>query len=447
MTKRIAILGVGGRGSQAYGNYLIEHPERARVTAIADADPDRLASFGSRAGVPAAGRYPSWEDLVADAGPGDFDAVVIALPDHLHVDPVLACVAKGWPLLLEKPIAPSETELERLRAGLAGQDASITVCHVLRRTPFWTTVKEVLHAGLLGDLATIQLEENIGFWHFAHSYVRGNWRNEATSSPMSLAKTCHDFDLIRWLVGEAPDEVSSVGDLLHFRAEQAPEGAPRRCTDGCPVAQECPFYAPRYYVDALADQHGWPVALLGADTSRRGRLEALATGPYGRCVYHCDNDVADHQQTLLRFPSGVTATLTTSAFTGMNTRTVRFTGSRGMLTGRMDSGELRLDLFTPTPELPEIPGMPSAPTGSDGPLQHPVLEWSATPPSDGTDYASHGGGDAGLMKAFLDGLDDRHGGRGEDATTLEASLDSHLMAFAAERSRHQHRIVELAEVL
>src|SRR5690606_28313694 len=154
------------------------------------------------------------------------DAVVVALPDHDHLEPTVAAARLGLAILLEKPLAPDEPTLRALETRLTGLDPRIAVAHVLRETPFWRSVHQVTSAGAIGDLVTIRLEENIGFWHFAHSYVRGNWRNMAESSPMVLAKTSHGLDLIRWLAGRAPGRVASFGHLLHFHEGNAPEGAP-----------------------------------------------------------------------------------------------------------------------------------------------------------------------------------------------------------------------------
>jgi predicted dehydrogenase len=321
---------------------------------------------------------------------------------------------------------------------------------VLRFAPFWRAVRAVVAAGALGDLATIEVRENIGFWHFAHSFVRGNWRNAAESSPMVLAKTCHDLDLIRWLAGSAPRTVASEGSLLHFRPENAPDGAPARCTDGCPAAADCPFYAPRYYLEALRDVPGHPVTMLGDDLSPAGRLAALRRGQYGRCVYHCDNDVADHQQTLLRFPSGLTATLTASAFTAENTRHLAITGTRGQLHGHMESGEIRVDLFSPSGRLPDavlaLPGVELVESGTDGPLGHATHTLVARPaPESGpgagpSGRGGHAGGDDGLMDAFCRAVVDGTVGSGE--LSFATALDSHLIAFAAEWSRAGAGVVD-----
>ncbi|MEE6282859.1 Gfo/Idh/MocA family oxidoreductase [Georgenia sp. MJ170] len=456
---RIAVLGAGGRGAEAYGRWFVANPEHGRVVAVAELVDFKRDAFADRAGVPRANRFADWRELFAEADRLALDAVVVALPDADHLEPTVAAARIGAAVLLEKPIAPNEDALRDLEQQLEALSPRVVVAHVLRETPFWRAVHRVTSSGALGDLVTIRLEENIGFWHFAHSYVRGNWRRTDISSPMVLAKTSHDLDIIRWLADEPPVDVSSVGSLRHFHEGNAPEGAPSHCVKGCPAAATCPFYAPRYYVDALSDVQGWPVTLLGPDVTPTGRLRALETSPYGRCVYKSDNDVVDHQQSVFAFPSGLTASLTTSAFTGANTRTFQITGTRGELSGHMEDGELRLELFSPAPTLvgdlapdedPSVPGWLDAGadlrTTTTGPLGHPVHEWRVLP--EGVDdgaYNGHGGGDAALARRFVNAV------RSENfdanvTTTLTASLDSHWMAFAAERSRLGRTTVQLDDV-
>ena len=436
---RVAVVGTGNRGGEAYGLWLLDHPERVRVVAVADPLASRRRAFAERG----ASEYERWEDLAAAVRPGDVDAVIIALPDRLHVDATLAFLGLGRPILLEKPAAPNEADLGRLARAVAASGTPVAIAHVLRFTVFWSAVEHLVRSGVLGRLATVEVRENIGFWHFAHSYVRGNWKNVGTSSPMVLAKTCHDLDLIRWLVGERPIGASSVGSLLYFRPENAPAGAPEFCVQGCPASESCAFYAPRYYVEALGDHHGMPVRLLGDDTSRQGRLAALAHSDYGRCVFTSGNDVVDHQQTVFDFPSGATASLTASAFTGENTRHLCITGTGGQLIGHMDDGRLELDLFSPTAVLPELPG--STVEGRHrAPIGHPSYLIDVDPPASPEDGRGHGGGDAGLMEAFFDAVESGEWGESLSFTT---ALDSHAMAFAAESSRVEWRRVPIADLL
>ncbi|QYM64247.1 MULTISPECIES: Gfo/Idh/MocA family protein [unclassified Microbacterium] len=263
--QRIVIIGAGGRGRDAYGRWAIEHPDRARIVAVADPAPDRREALAAAAG--GARTYEDWRGAIADLGLLQADAVVIAVPDALHVDVAIAVADAGLPFLLEKPAAPSVEELRRLAQHARRTSSALAIGHVLRFTPFWRSVKRILDSGAIGRMITLEVRENVGYWHFAHSYVRGNWRNSTTSGPMALTKTSHDLDIIRWLVGAAPETVYSIGELSWFRAENAPAGAPEFCVQGCPVADSCPFFAPRYYVDALAGVTGHPVHLLGDDIS------------------------------------------------------------------------------------------------------------------------------------------------------------------------------------
>ncbi|MCD0443539.1 Gfo/Idh/MocA family oxidoreductase [Glycomyces sp. A-F 0318] len=440
MAIRLGIMGTGARGSSAYGRWALEHPDRAAVAAVADPLRRRRDRLADEAGVAAAHRYPDWRDLVADAASIGLDALVIALPDRLHLDAALAAVGTGLPILLEKPAATTPEDLEALAAAARESKARIWISHVMRYQPFWRTIRAVVDSGAIGRLVTMRVEENIGFWHYAHSYVRGNWRNLATASPMVLAKTCHDLDVIRWFAGEAPASVASAGSLRYFRPEHAPEGAPDRCLDGCPAADSCPFYAPRYYVEALADTDAWPVALLGDDLTPEGRMAALREGPYGRCVFRSDNDVVDHQQTVVAFPGGLTATLSTSAFTGQNTRTVRLTGTAGEIAGNLRTGALEVDLFSPAAVLPVLTEARVVRRFARAPMGHQAVEVRSGPvDAEGEpDHRGHSGGDEALVDAFITALT---APGGDPGTSLESSLDGHRMAFAAERSRLEGRTI------
>ncbi|PRB18540.1 Gfo/Idh/MocA family protein [Microbacterium sp. MYb62] len=439
--QRIVIIGAGGRGRDAYGRWALEHPDRARIVAVADPVSERRSALAAAAG--GARTYEDWREAVADLAVLEADAVVIAVPDALHVDVAIAVADAGLPFLLEKPAAPDIDELRRLADHARRTSSALAIGHVLRFTPFWRSVKRILDSGAIGRMITLEIRENVGYWHFAHSYVRGNWRSSTTSGPMALTKTSHDLDIIRWLVGAAPENVYSIGELSWFRAENAPAGAPEFCVQGCPVADSCPFFAPRYYVDALADVTGHPVHLLGDDVSPAGRMKALRDGDYGRCVFRSDNDVADHQQTTMRFPRGVTATLTASAFTAENTRNITITGSAGQLSGHMESGEIVVDLFSPAGRMPEGLPLDAHEVSPKSVLAHERHTLRvALPNPDLGDHAGHGGGDAGLMAAFVEAV--RQGVVGTGELSFETALDSHLMAFGAEESRRSGTPIDFA---
>jgi len=441
----LAIVGAGNRGRHTYGRWCLEHPDLARVVAVAETDVARRGTMAAEHGIGTDGAFANWHDLVD--GPRPADAIVIATPDREHAAPAIAALGAGYDVILEKPIAPTQPEVDAVDEAASRSTGSVTVAHVLRYTPFFSAVRRLLDEGLIGELVTIEHAERIGYWHFAHSFVRGNWRNEALSSPMILAKACHDLDLIRWLAGDRCIGVASFGGLHHFRSEQAPPGALDRCTDGarrCPAAPDCPFDAVRLYVERTEGIATWPISVITEDPSPAGRLAALETGPYGRCVYHADNDVADHQVVALDFANGVHATLTVSGLTPDNTRTVTLGGTRGELRGRLDTGEIEIRRFTPGADVP-----PDGPWDRDE-LGHAslrgderiVLNATAVPLHDG-----HGGGDDGLMSDVVARLRARraHVPGADDAarTSLAESIESHLMAFAAERSRRERRLIEL----
>jgi predicted dehydrogenase len=417
------------------------------VVAVAAPDPGRRDRLGDRHGLATHARFADWRDLLAHAD--RLDGIVVATPDAHHVEPAIAALEAGTDVLVEKPIDPTPEGVRRLRAAARGATATVTVAHVLRYTPFFQTIRRLLDEGSIGELVTIEHTENIGYWHFAHSYVRGNWRRTDETSPMILAKACHDLDLLRWFAGGPCTQVASFGGLFHFRAEQAPEGAPDHCLDGCPVEDRCPFHAGRFYVDALAGWHGPPVTLVTADATPEGRLDALRRGPYGRCVYRCDNDAADHQVVACEFAAGMTATLTVSAFTEETTREVRFHGTRGELRGHLDRGRIEVRRFLPAPAV----ARPSGATGVAGPAaagtDRTVLDvgqpdlGSTAPPAGA--FLGHAGGDAGLMRDFVRRLRLRRAGQVPDEalTSLEESLDSHEMAFAAEQARRSGQVVQL----
>lgn len=411
--------------------------------AVADSDPGRRSALAAEHGIGPEAAFADWRALVAASQ--RTDAVIVATPDREHAAPAIAALERDLDVILEKPIAPTADEVRAVGQAAARSRGSVTVAHVLRYTPFFGAIRRAIDEGWLGELVTIEHAERIGYWHFAHSFVRGNWRREEGASPMLLAKACHDLDLVRWLAGDKCTAVASFGGLHHFRPEQAPPGALDRCTDGivrCPAAAECPFDAVRLYVERTADVDGWPISVITNDPSPDGRLRALATGPYGRCVYRTDNDVADHQVVALEFANGVRASLTVNGLTADNTRNVRLHGTRGELRGRLDTGEIEVRRFLPGPAT--SPGSwDRDELGRQAMRDDERIVLTVAP--DRPD--GHGGGDDGLLTDAVTRLRARRDGDPQadkaSRTSLAASIDSHVMAFAAERSRRERRLVRL----
>ncbi|WP_043631845.1 Gfo/Idh/MocA family protein [Nonomuraea candida] len=393
----LAVVGAGSRGT-SYARHAAESG-RARVVAVADPLDSRRDRF------PEAAAYAGWRELAAL--PRQADAVIIATQDRDHVEPAVRFAELGYDILLEKPMAVSEDDCRAIVAAAERSGAIFAVCHVLRYTPYTKALKALVDGGRIGEIVSVQHLEPVGWWHQAHSYVRGNWRRADEATFMLLAKSCHDLDWLVHLTGRQVTRVSSFGGLHHFRPENRPAGAADRCLD-CAVEPDCPYSARRIYLP-LAGEHAWPLSVLTDDVSEQGVLEALRTGPYGRCVYACDNDVVDHQVVNLEFEGGTTASFTMTGFTPALHRQTRIFGTRGCIEGDGDRLTVH-DFVTGRSEVVD-----TRPTG------------------DGTARGGHGGGDTALVEAFLDAVATRD--RAPILSSPAESLHSHLIAWAAERSR------------
>ena len=410
----ILIVGAGSRGT-TYAS--LARPNEARVVGVAEPRDGWRERMVEAHGVPPANVTRDWRELASRAKLAD--AVVIATPDRLHVEPAIAFARKGYHALLEKPMAPDEDGCRRIVSAALDAGVVFAVCHVLRYTPYSRRIKELVEGGAIGDVVSVQRLEPVGYWHQAHSYVRGNWRREDLASSMLLAKCCHDLDWIRFVLGSRCVAIQSFGALKHFRAVSKPPGAASRCVE-CSVEPSCPYSAVKIYLGrVVSGQAGWPVDVLVPEVTEASVLEALRIGPYGRCVYGCDNDAVDHQIVNMLFDGGQTASLTMTGFTEAGHRQTRIFGTKGQLVG--DGRTIRrFDFLTDRWE---------------------VIEPGAADPSI---LGGHGGGDVGLMEAFVDAV--RHGDQHRVLSGPWESLESHLMAFAAERSRTERRVVSMAEV-
>lgn len=408
---RMIILGAGDRGAETYGAYALRYPQELNIVGAAEPDVKRREKLAAEHDIPPEHLFRDWKEVFAR--PKFADLVVISTQDQMHVQPAIAAMQHGYNLLLEKPIAPTLAECLKLEQIAAEHDVSISVSHVLRYTPFFRTLKRYLDNGAVGELRGIQLNENIGHIHYAHSYVRGNWRNSTVSSPMILAKSCHDMDILLYLTGKDCISLSSYGSRGSFSAEKAPAGAPARCLEACPHAESCPYYAPKIYLNGIT---GWPVSVITNDPSPEGIAQALREGPYGRCVYACDNDMTEYQTVSMQFSDNITASFTLSAFTHETSRTIKLAGDRGEIGGNMDSGEIELFDF----ETRQI--------------HHIRIDKQAF-------SGGHQGGDEGLIREFLAHL--RSPQHRSQQTPLHSAVQSHIMAFAAQESMEKSISVNL----
>lgn len=459
------MIGAGERGMDYYGGYALKFPEKLKFVAVAEPIQFRKENFARLHDIPSERTYNSWEEVL---GKEKFaDIAFICTQDQMHVDPTLEALDKGYHVLLEKPMAHTLEGCIKIVKKVEETNRILGICHVLRYTNFFTTVKDTIQKGLLGNIVNISHRENVSWYHMAHSFVRGNWRNVDSSSPMILAKCCHDLDLLYWMVGEKPKKISSFGGLKHFKPSNAPKDSPSYCVDGCPVESTCLYYAPRIYIDIvpiiqileksnqfrfkvlanLRKNHvrllttlskliklvrrlrywrEWPVVPLYSglpeesieDYSDETKMKILKTSPYGRCVYKCDNDVVDHQVVNIEFENNVTANLTMHGFSEREGRTLRIDGTKATLIGQyFDSGQeiTVFDHFSGTKKV--------------------IFSQKIT-----SDSSGHGGGDFALVDAFLETL---HNSKSLPLTNAYETLESHLMAFAANESRLQAKVIDM----
>lgn len=400
------VIGAGQRGRHVYGRWALDHPDEMRIVAVVDPDPNRRAVFADEHGISQDHRFDNLEGLTLD-----IDAAIIATPDRAHHSAAVWAMDAGLHTLLEKPMAATLEDSLDLVDRAAASKGTVHVGHVLRHTPFFQTVHQIVTSGRLGDIVTVEHRENVASSHMAHSFVRGNWSRLERSAPMIVQKCCHDFDILTWNLASPVRRLASIGNLKHFHPDQAPPGATQRCTDGCP-ATDCPFDARRIYLDP--DNDGWPVHVITDDLSMAARIEALASGPYGRCVYHAGSDVVDHQVVTMELESGTSVTLTMHGHSHREQRTMRYDGTHATLraaTGHPARLTITDHLGGPAEEIP---------------LPNPI--------------GGHGGGDDGIIRSFVASV---HSGA-PGPTDISIARESHLVAFLAEEARLSGTYIDVA---
>ena len=409
----VIIAGAGGRGN-AYGEFALEYPQELRVIGLAEPDKIRRERMAARHSIPPRMIFNDWQSLLASPEK-KAAAVMNCTMDRSHYESTMKMLDWGYDVLLEKPMSPIPHENLRLAQKAEETGRHLQVCHVLRYTPFWQTLRAVVHSGKLGRIISVTHRENLIYYHMAHSFVRGNWRSEATSGPMILSKCCHDFDVLLWILGQEVVYLNSFGSLTHFRPEYAPAGATQRCTDGCPAAETCKYEATKLYA---RDGDGWPQNAVSYIPTQAARLQALKTGWYGRCVYYCDNDGVDHQTVNMELEDGATVTLIMNGQGDEECRTMRWDGAKATLYGKFSSKGHQIRVHHHLNG--EVEDVPVIDRGNSG----------------------HGGGDFGIVRSFLNTV---RGQPDDSATTARESLESHLLAFAAEESRRRKTVIRMAE--
>jgi predicted dehydrogenase len=402
---KVVTLGAGARGN-VYGNYAVQYPDEMDIVGVAEPIPIRNERYAKKHNIPDGQRFDTWERVFEQ--PKFADAVIISTPDNLHYGPCMAALKAGYDVLLEKPISPSEQECRKILALAQKTGRIVAVCHVLRYAPYFIRLREMIQSGAIGDLVSVQHFEPIEHIHMSHSFVRGNWHDRYATTPIILAKSCHDLDILRWLVGKPCERVVAMGGLKWFREENAPAGSTARCMDGCAAEANCPYSAMRIYYR----NRTWTYVFdLPDDKEKHGEaiLEYLRNTNYGRCVYKMENNQEDHYVASLQFEGGITASFSMEAFTSYHGRRTRVMGSMGDIVGDMEK-------FTHTDFRSGQVTVFDSKNAGDG----------------------HGGGDWRLVRDWLQAVAQQNPAL--LSSTIEASIESHIMGFMAEKSRKSNKV-------
>lgn len=416
--KTVAIIGLGARGHHTYAKYQHLFPERMKIVAIADTDPEKVKIVKEEFNVADEMCFPSAMALLEKGKLAD--VIIIATQDGDHREHTLKAIEVGYEILLEKPISNRPLDCIEIRDAAISKGVNITVCHVLRYTMFYKMIKDTIDNKVIGDVVSVQAIENVGYWHQAHSFVRGNWSNSDETSPMILQKCCHDFDIINWLLGKKCLSLNSYGSLKYFNQKNAPKDASDRCYN-CKANKDCPYDAYKIYV---TNENGvgngntdWPVNVIEENPTVESIKEALKTSRYGRCVFKCNNNVVDHQVVNMQYEDDVTVQLTMCGFTHDMSRYLKVMGTMGEIIADQVSNIVRVRTFN----------------GAE--IIYDINELS-------TDLSGHGGGDNQMMTEMFMAMDSKE----KTNSNIANSIASHIQAFAAEYSRtHQGLNISIEE--
>lgn len=453
MTTTGVVVGAGDRGYDAYATLLLDEPDLGRIVAVADPDAGRRERFADRYSLRGADCHAGWKELFSLDRLADY--AIIATGDAYHVEPTIAALRAGYHVLLEKPMALDEADATRIVEAAEAADRMVSVCHVYRFSNLFSALHRAIDAGDLGDVVSIQLAENVAFWHYAHSYVRGHTRRGVV--PWLLQKSCHDLDLLAWMAGAPAAAVTSFVRPTELTDANAPDGAPDHCIEGCPHSDTCPYDAVAIYRDlvpvlsdlAMAERPvglglaargaraarprlmasrlpaaakrplewwRWPVAAVTDDHTPAGLDHALRTTRWGRCAYKVgDNDQPSAQTVTIRFTNGVLANFTLQSSSHRAMRTVRVNGTRGSAWGELRALDGKLQVADHRSGKVRSIKVPTA-------------------------YDGHGGGEAPLFRAFLNAV--RTGG--PPPVSARDSLESHRIAYAAMESARTGTVVDMA---
>ena len=413
---KVILIGAGSRGKTYTDVMKNSFSDDFEVVAVAEPIENRREYIKNTHGISEDMCFESWEPLLDM--PRQADIAVIATMDRDHFAPAMAAIEKGYNILLEKPVSPSPKECRAIEKAAEEKGVFVLVCHVLRYTSFFKALKHIIDSGEIGEVVNIHHIEGVGNVHQSHSFVRGNWSNSEESSFMLLQKSCHDMDILAWLIGKKCVRAQSFGSLTYFKRENAPEGSPEYCIEGCPAADSCYYNAVKLYLES---DSAWfrrastkKIEPTDADVEK-----AIRETQYGKCVFKCENDVVDHQVVNLEFEGGAVVSFTMSAF-NKGGRDIKIMGTKGEIDAVLSGNKIRIYSFD-TKEWRDF--------DCDGIADESIV-------------SGHGGGDSGIICALRDLM---RGISSVSVCGIKESCDNHMIAFAAEESRRSGRVVSLKE--
>ncbi len=458
------LIGAGLRGRVIYGSYGLKYPDRLKFIAVAEPDSSKRKLFQKEHNISNSNVFNSWQEILDPAVGKIADTAFVCTQDRMHYQPAINALELGYNLLLEKPISPSFEECNHISKLAQEKKRIVQVCHVLRFTEFFKKLKEIIDSGAIGDIIDYDHSENVVYWHFGHSFVRGQYKRKDESSPLILAKSCHDLDIMYWLIGEKPLTVQSKGFLSFFRPENAPKNAPERCTDGCPHEKTCPWYAPRLYIsgeplirmgfnansrflrlfssmiinhrkimiflskfikklDQFLNWKEFPANFITTDLTYEGKMKALREGPFGKCIFKTGNDVVDHQIATYTFPNGVIGTLRITGLSDLEGREFRIFGTKGVIRAYFRSIEKEIKITDFLTNQTRVVFKKGLSTGG------------------------HGGGDFGLLDSFVKVIKGELTPEQAGTTNIQGAIESHIMAFIGEEARISGKTLKINEHL
>lgn len=406
-SKQVSIVAIGaGNRTNKYLEYVKQHPDKAKLVGVVELNEIRRNKIAENFSLHPSACFTDYHDFFRSSLKAD--AIMICTPENKHYEPCMMAIDAGYHVLLEKPIAQTPEECIAIGKAAQQKNVIVTVCHVLRYHPYFIKLKELACSGELGNIISINHRTAVGVDRAAHSFVRGPWRKESETNPMLISKCCHDIDFLLWLTKTRCRKLTSFGSLRWFKNENAPKGSAQRCIN-CQVENQCPFSA----IDLYRTRREW---ISNFDIPQGKNIddvieEELEKGMYGRCIYHCDNDVVDHQIVSMEMESEVTINFSMDIFTLEDHRQTHICLTEGEIDG--DETQIKVRRFRGGEEM--------------------VYDFS-----DIKHKPFHAGADLDLMADFIDAIQNE----GKYLrTSIDLSVESHRICFEAERSRKEERTI------